>query len=475
MTQPEEIQYTYDYFTSDEGVAKMKSSYATIAKTGNSFSEKIDSYMKFINVIPVPETPSTNNVTNILNLMTGIDLGQKFVHNYPNVDYGRTQRFYNFWNNILNPSDLGLAFAQFDSTNPVTNLTAFTARNFFLTYISVLVFERMLSSPDAVNMSTPLDIFTEKSSPFFCKASENLRQFFSGAAGVGNFPIYISYSPTSTSDYESYLQNGMNKGYFKHFCNGIFVKSCPKVEDPNNNQKCIQDYRTKIAKSPVALSWCGCFTPLPDWAKKIYTEKNTETSGSVETIKEYPNACDNLCFGPPGLTIIKLYQVPYILDSQINPGTVIGCPSTICVIDDNAVNAVNTTGNVNFYQICPKQPGQITRCYLDVTKPGVLDNVRSGDNGMITQALFKQDCPDAVCYKINDQTGEQIITKCNDINTPSTGGLFSNNKDGKAAVEKYEKIYSVFWDGILIIIFLLILFEFAYVEIHRYMQRSKLL
>ena len=430
----------------------------------------------------------------MLNLMSGINVlpgnsiqQDNFTSNQSTIDLGRTKRFFNFWNNIKDPVELGQGFSKFES-NTTTNFSDFKDRNVFVTYIVSLVFNELLSTPDGSNMTNPLDIFTERTDPFFCKATENLRQFLSAAQGLGNFPIFQGSNSPATKGIQDYVKENSNQGYLSSFCNNVYLKTCPNSKDPQKDvdnttvapeedQKCIQDYRTKIARSEIALAWCGCFTPIPNWVRKIYSVKDPDTEKGKLTSAKFPNVCDNLCYGPPNDTIIKYYQPPFVANTADAVGNVIQCKVDVCVIDDNSINAVNSTGNINFNQICPKaSAGTITECYLDVATPGILDNVKTDSgNGMLTQALFRQDCPDAVCYTIDDQTGQQNITKCNTINTPGTAGAFRNNINGLSGVQEYEKIYSGFWDGVIIIIFLLIFFELAYIEVHRYMQRSKLL
>jgi hypothetical protein len=451
--------------------------------------EDFNIYLTDANLIPdFNVNDKENNTAKLLNLMTGVDIlsgenqSNNFSQNYATVDTGRIQRFFNFWNRIKNPTDLGNIFSKFTGTgtDPSTNYDViFRSRNVFVTFILSLVFEALMSTADGNNIITPLDIFTEPINPFFCPASEKLRQFVTATSGIGNFPIFTNGNDRNTTRPSVWLKTYYNRGYMSKFCGSIFVKECPenkKIPNPYDNQKCIQDYRTKISNSPTALSWCGCFAPLPDWTKSIYTRQNPNAAPGSITNKNFPNVCDNLCFGPENETIIKIYEPDFVTNTGVNSGQPVPCVATICVIDDNAVNAVNSSGNVNFDQICPAPPGGITECYLDVTKPGVLDNV-SGANGqgMLSQTLFRQDCPNAACYTINDVTGVRTITKCNEINTPSTGDLFRNNINGLSGVEEYERIYSGFWDGVIIIIFLLIFFELAYIEVHRYMQRSKLL
>lgn len=429
------------------------------------------------------------------NAMLGIDLGIDFSKNGQDVnsqlmstDIDRTQRIYNFWNNpkIVNkdggfsikekfiPSGFGLSLiqdfqSQGDDSGSVseTDLGTLQSLNVLVTYLLVLIFESIPSSVDGVNIYNPLNIFTEPTDRvFFCKASDNIRQFVNGTRGLGNFPLFSS--PWKNSDIGDFLEKYWNTGYLSKYCSSQYTAFCTNKKIPFTSDKCIQDYRKKMANSPNALNWCGCFTPLPTWVRGIFNiNKNIP-----------PNTCDNLCFGSYGLNNVGYYNHPIINNagSTEDPSTRIQCPSTVCVIGDNSINAVNSKADVNFNQICPGgKNGQITRCYLDVTDPSLLDNVKSGENGLLSQSTFRQDCPEAICYVIDASTGVQRIVKCNSINTPATGGVFKNNTGGLSTTKKYETIYSDFWDFILLIMFLLILFEFAYIEIHRYMQRSKTL
>ena len=387
----------------------------------------------------------------ILNQILGFgNTSENQSNNLIDLDTVRTQNFFNFWNKSNDFFDTG------DRLNTYADgdYQGLYDRNNIVTYILLLVFKGIMSSRDGVNLSNPVNIFTEPSDyKDFCKASENLQQFMRGAEGLGNFPVF----PSTPS--ESQVKDFWNNGFLNNFCNQQFAMSC---KDGKVTDKCIEDYRTMLANKPIALSWCGCFTPLPSWEKDTYDVN----------IKIPKQTCDNFCFNP---RTIGYYYPPLVGNSQPNASNRIECNATVCIIDDNKINAVDTNKTVDFNQICPCKPPVPCTCYINVSKPGVLDKVKSGDEGVLNQEAFKQDCKNALCYIIDDATGEKKSVKCNAINTPATGSAFRNNVNGLTESKEYDKIYSNFWDFILLIIFVLIFFELAYIEVHRYMQRSKTL
>ena len=374
----------------------------------------------------------------------------------PDIDITRTQNFFTFWNNKdYNFTETGNIFKNLKSDD----YGALNDRNIIVTHILLLVFTGIMSSRDGVNPGNPLSIFTSPSDyKNFCKATENLQEFVRSSGGFGNLPIFGSGTAVTVPT-ETQVDEYWNKGYLNSFCNQQFSSTC---KDGKITDKCIEDYRTRLSNNPIASSWCGCFTPLPTWEKKHYDIN----------IKIPKQTCDNLCFKP---STVGYYNPPLVGKSAESPSTRIVCNATVCIIDDNKINTINSEGPINFNQICPCKPPVPCTCYINISKPGVLDKVKSGPEGLLNQEAFKQDCKNAICYKIDDATGKQIPAKCNKIWTPGTGSMNRKHKDGLTESKRYDEIYSTFWDNILLVIFILIFFELAYVEIHRYMERSKTL
>ena len=152
-----EIDYTFDNIISLSLTPTLMASWSAIvkdAKTPSSaFGEGIRAYLVLDNKkIPDYSQSDTDNFAKVINLMTGTVITgndqtnpqlYNFQKNLATSDEGRTQRFYSFWNDIPNPSDLGQSFSEFTSyQNTTVNATMFVYRNIFLTYILMLVFRK---------------------------------------------------------------------------------------------------------------------------------------------------------------------------------------------------------------------------------------------------------------------------------------------------------------------------------------------
>jgi hypothetical protein len=427
------------------------------------------------------------NITNI-NRMIGFSNSQeisfKSAEEFSNISLARTQNFYTFWNQLNSDKDfvptgsfqifgfgaLGTYFSDFTNENgasstkindAVTQTYNFVyTRNVFVTYILILVFNGILGSTDGINPTGSLDIFTSPSdAKRFSVAIINLRAFMDGCQGLGNYRVGIGSLPPSGTNP---MTKGWNSGFVSTYCMQKFKDNCPDETD----QLCLQNYRKKLSNTPTALDWCGCYTPLPTFVEDAFNSAK---------VTPFPNRCDPLCF-PNG--VFGFYQTPFgqkfsgdVISEQ---GRKLDCtPATICIIDNNSVNAVNTTGHVDFNQICKCPPGNACLCYLDVSDTGVLDNVHDNNGGgMLNQSRFKQNCTNAICYKIDDK-GNYTPVKCNEINTPSTGGVFNSGTDGLSETEKYEKIFSEFWYFLFIGLSIFIIFLFAYFESHHYLEERR--
>ena len=405
------------------------------------------------------------------------------------VSLQRIQRIYLFWNELDNETlnQLGGIFSiQSDIGKPDPTGTAdIRNKNSLITYLLVLFFKGILSSPDSINLAKPLDMFTSPADKEdFSLAIVNLIKFTGLIKGLGNYPVFRDPN-SDASNIDTYWNNGFifnhcREQYLK-FCNnssGFKDSTTVELKDPEKDQDCVQQYRKKLSETPLALSWCGCFTSIPTFVKNAIinaSKKNGTALGS-----NIPSVCDNLCYKESVTVsdkknsytagVIPYYRSPYnteLINGSNEAGTPITCiGATICVIDKNNISSVNTTGDINFNQICKCTAGAPCMCYIDTTTPGILDNIRSGENGMLNQANFNQVCNNAICYKI-EKGGDYLEVKCNGINTPSTGGVFGKNKNGLAEKENYEKIYDNFWYSLIFLTFVFVVFIFSYFEISR--------
>lgn len=403
------------------------------------------------------------------------------------VSLQRIQRIYVFWNQTNNDF-LSVIVSIFSTRTDISTLSIADVhnKNAFVTYLLVLFFKGILSSPDSINPANPLDMFTSPADKKdFSFAIVNLIKFVGTINGLGNYPVF------NGTDSVSNIKAYWNKGFIFQYCQEQYIKSCNNssgfknstsldLNDPTKEQDCVQNYRKKLSDTPLALSWCGCFSPIPTFVKNAMSDAS-KRQGAGEVF--IPSVCDNLCYkqsvtevintgGEITTGVIPYYHPPIgssgpTVNNSNEAGTPIKClGATICVIDQNNISSENTTGDINFNQICQCKPGNPCLCYIDTSTPGVLDNVSNGEKGMLNQTNFSQKCTNAICYKIDGKGNYQEV-KCNGINTASTGDVFGKNKDGLSEIKNYEKIYDNFWYSLIFLTFVFVVFIFSYFEISR--------
>ena len=415
----------------------------------------VGAYTDVLGYIKPPPTQGDVTLdTKILNEMLGYpDTFPANSQNFNNTGEVRTLNFFIFWNkddqNGDYFTDLGTIFstniAQLDTHLPPPP-NNFYQTNIFVTYILVFAFTGILSSPDGVNLSTPLDIFTPDSNRTrYSRAAKNLSVFLSNSRGLGNVPIYAS-SNTQPSP-----QTIWNTGYVSEFCNIEFKKYCVSQTLEINSQKCISGFRTKLANSTTGIDWCGCFAPLPNFI-----------STALASVP-HKHTCDSLCYRVGG---IKLYNIPGDSNGNSPPGAFKCDNSQVCIIDNNNINANNSEAAITFNQICKCRNKQACLCYVETSTPGLLDNVANNEGqGMTSSVIYNQECTNSVCFTVDPITGVENEVECNPVNAGRTGDTFLNSASGKATVENYEKIDSTFWIFVSFFMVILLMYQFSYLEI----------
>jgi hypothetical protein len=195
----------------------------------------------------------------------------------------------------------------------------------------------------------------------------------------------------------------------------------------------LNNYETFVSENLSVLKWCGCFAPG-------LLIKNPSEDSFV------PDECNPLCINNESQ---KLY------DENLD---VIECQAAVCIIDNNAIEAVNYTGNITFSQICTgctKNQNTSCFCIVDVTVGNVLEKIGNGSNGLRNQVDFLQVCPQSTCVTIDNNNVS--YKPCNQFSAGETNLIENLSEEGKAQVQYYEKIERNKWVFIIIFIVFILL------------------
>ena len=238
---------------------------------------------------------------------------------------------------------------------------------------------------------------------FFCNEIEN----------TGTYPILgeeINENSLQFNNIHSYLRSEPDLG-------GTGLEACTDPSGANNNLNpvledfCLSSFSDSISSSEQSLyissnqdiyKWCGCYV---------------NPTGFSVSMGQNSKICNPLCTYQE---TIKSFSRP---DAGATNLVTDSCIQTICAIDQVSIKSVDNEGNINFSQICPgcKEGGNCT-CVIDSSVQGILDKIRTGQEGTQSLASFKQVCPNANCY-ISEATGGYTPITCN-TNNPS-----NTNKD----------------------------------------------
>jgi hypothetical protein len=351
--------------------------------------------------------------------------------------------FYYFWNdpnNIEFSRDLIQNYIRGPQNNP-SGKSNFIQGNIFVTYILSFLFSTSQYDTSGNLTSFAPDLLKpENNQP----AVENIKNFIqdvnnsseNNLLGVGNIEIPKVGGDTSYNPIE-------NSGFIKYLCQEQY-DLYQKQNSALTGQKLINTYRNKVGQNKFLLSYCGCFAPVPEFF-------HSNIKGFSQTPGDSP--CDPLCYNNQ---TFKLYDVSVSGNTIEGGGVIKECNAQICVIDNNSINSLNSNGRINFNQSCKgcleKNTGCL--CFLDVSTQGLVNKITSGEKGMSSQADYQQNCPgNSVCFKYND--GEIQEVECNKENTPSTGSLFEEFKNGLTQVTNPKYIPDFFWFFVMIIFLLL--------------------
>ena len=377
---------------------------------------------------------------------------------------GRQANFYNFWNyktnlptenNISKIITLLQAFIQ--SSEDLTSETQIERNNFlyanaYITFIyQYFFYTPIYENTETGNVGNLPALVSNPNSPNYSEMLISLQVFAKTETlkGAGNYQI-VNENGT-VPDIETYLQYDaakQNKGFIKSLCFQNFQDFVKLNRDENGNNLII-NYRNKMANSDVLNNWCGCFAP----ASAILQE------AGINVGREENTQCDPLCYK---LGVIQKFE-PLI--NGVNYGQKITCNRSVCIIDNISIIAYGNQGSITFSQVCAGCNEGGCLCYLDVTNNSLVDKIISGRNGMDSQVDFIQNCPNSICYVVEETTGDTVPVECSKINTPDTGELFPENEEGQATLAHLIRIKSAFWYVLIFVLVFFLLYISSLIEI----------
>ena len=171
--------------------------------------------------------------------------------------------------------------------------------------------------------------------------------------------------------------------------------------DSMPDMKVPSDQSLYISSNQDIYKWCGCYV---------------NPSGFSVSMGQDSKICNPLCTYQE---TIKSYSIPTGATAPVLDA----CKQTICAIDQVSIKSTDNDGNINFNQICKGcENGGNCTCVIDSSVQGILDKIRTGQDGTQSLASFKQVCPNANCY-ISEPSGGYTPITCN-TNNPS-----NTNKD----------------------------------------------
>lgn len=218
--------------------------------------------------------------------------------------------------------------------------------------------------------------------------------------------------------------------------------------------------RQLLANDPIMKTWCGCC--VPDKKDYEYPSNNGKKYNFLNPFFQdkikFPLYCEGICNNPdyniqneiennndiiPLINGDKKYvNASGFLDANGNIDLsyiVPVCNSNICVIDNITIEAVSTQGKgITFSQVCPGCASRPGNCICYSYGKDVFDKINSGSGSMQDPVIFKQNCPNSLCYQ-KQVNGKYQEVKCNTVNPANTGkagginyngnGIFNNLKE----------------------------------------------
>ena len=422
-----------------------------------SFENSVKS--SYQNIIKNKSIADIRNINNMFGFESGITSDQVNFDINRKLAYSSLIQFYNFWGRNDSVSLSKKYVIESLIQNDIENTTSMISYNYVATYILFIFFgNSMINISDGTISSHRPDINNQKNSQNFTGVIINIKNFISQSSGQLT-------SLLGAGNYNLQSTGGQNRGFVYYMCiNDIYqsltVKKKFLLESDQNltndpsiysklTSKQISFYRKEMSKNPILANWCGCFAPIPTFLQ------GQSFSSNFNTQSESP--CDPLCYNEDN---IGLYEVTDT--GPVNQTPRIPCNGEICVIDNVSIESFAETGRINFNQVCKgcKAQNKNCLCFLDVSTPNLVNKISSGQNAMVNQVNYVQNCPNSICFKVDDTTGSESITECNRFNIPSSatldGALF---RDGLSSNKYPQKISNNLFFIFIVALFLFIIYQ----------------
>ena len=445
----------------------------TNPKSQNSLSNlETGAYRSYNTIYNYYKDPKTNvtddntrieilkNVNNMFGLNSGSNPGSYTKQLPPyntQLTFSNLVQFYGFWGNN-NASKNAITYVQ--TAKPPQNDTENMENyyNYIATYILFIFFSNpVLNTIDTTENSFKPDINNQQTSPKFTSAIVQLKNFINSSGQSSSLLGGGNFNMVSGEENKGFVYNMCVNDIYQFFNqkNQFLIESGQSLpNDPsiyqNLTDKQISFYRKEISKNPILANWCGCFAPIP----KILQDQKTS---NFNTQGDSP--CDPLCYNRNNF---GLYEADPNAAGSTDQDPRRDCVADICVIDNISIESFGETGKINFNQVCTgcKTQNKNCLCFLDVSTPNLVNKIISGPNAMANQINYVQNCPNSICFKIDDTTGAENVVECNRFDIPSSGSLAGNLfADGLSGLEYPQRIGNSIWFVLIIVLFLYIVYQ----------------
>lgn len=244
--------------------------------------------------------------------------------------------------------------------------------------------------------------------------------------------------------------------------------------------------RTLMANNIFLRNWCGCCIPQSgsySYNNKTYNFLNPFINKT--NVTDYQLNCEPVCNNVGELSdlsnnsiIIPLItgDAKYVNALVPAPKTLNYdqpiCSDTICVISNISVQTVATKGSgIDFNQVCPGCVNDPGKCICYTYGKGAVDKISSGNSGMQDPLVFKQNCPNALCFQ-EQVDGSYKEVQCNNVNPANTGKSSDHNYNGDGTFNDLNEsdLYGVdvwLFPVSILILFIILFLGAIFVTVYR--------
>ena len=172
------------------------------------------------------------------------------------------------------------------------------------------------------------------------------------------------------------IANSVDSILWKNFEN--ICSSKPGLCDDALYRYCTKYTREQVIKSENLRNICGCFLPTEEYNVGDYSIQRE---------------CSPLCVSAK------------IRTGNIGTGTYTPCAQSTCIINDLAINIINSKGNIDINQYCGNCASSSSRCTC------IIDNTDISQIGSIGNIIVNQSCASKQCVE-KDSDGNIKQVQC---------------------------------------------------------------